>query len=124
MQLGITREHRLDIPQAVALAEMAYSQGNELTPPRQRIAAPAAIVTLSQFLKFKSRDGLEELREYGRMISHSPVSCFQSMVCGELIVSKSPTIPGYLVGLSGTAVGTSPITPRPLLRPLAGLCHA
>jgi hypothetical protein len=30
------------------------------------------------------------------------------MVCGELIVSKSATIPGYLLSLSGTAVGLSP----------------
>ena len=53
----------------------------------------------------KSWDGLEELGEYGRMTSYSPVSYFQSMACGELIVSKSPAIPGGLVWLIGTAVG-------------------
>jgi hypothetical protein len=31
------------------------------------------------------------------------------MVCGELIVSKSATIPGYLLSLSGTAVVRTPM---------------
>ena len=68
------------------------------------IAAPGGIMGLSQLLEFKSWNGLEELGEYGRVISHSPVSCFLSMACGELIVSKSSTTPGYLVWLGGTAV--------------------
>ena len=61
MQLGITGEGGLDITQAVALPEVSDGQGNELAPARQCIAAPSTIMGLSQFLEFKSRNGLEEL---------------------------------------------------------------
>jgi len=74
MQFGIAGEEGLYIAQAVALPEVPDGQGDELAPARQGIAAPGAIMGLSEFLKFKSRNGLEELGEYGRMISHSPVS--------------------------------------------------
>ena len=104
MQFGIAGQRHFDIAQAVALPEMSDDQRDELAPAWQGVAAPGAITSSDEFLEFKSRHGLEELGEYGRIISHSPVSCFRSMVCGELIVSKSATIPGYLLSLSGTAV--------------------
>lgn len=58
---------------------------------------------LDRFLEFKSRYGLEELREYGRMAFYSAILSSQSMV-SSLFASKSPTILDYLLWLTGAAV--------------------
>lgn len=86
-------------------AQLPNRERHKLAPARECVAAALAVMCVGQFLEFKSWDGLEELREYGRMVSHSLVSRFQSMAYGELIVSKSPAIPGYFVLLSGIVVG-------------------
>ena len=39
------------------------------------------------------------------MVGHSPIPRFDSTFCGETIVSKTAQESGYLVELSGTAVG-------------------
>ena len=69
-------------------------------------------VRLGKLLEFKSWYGFQKLSEYDMIVSYSLISLFDSVVCGEFILSKRLTKSGYFHLLSGTAVGLCTPTSR------------
>ena len=105
-------------------AKLSQYQGNELTPARKCVTTALAINLLSQMFEIKSRYDFQDLPKYCMIISHSPFSLFDSMICGESIISKRPTKSGYFYALNGTAVNLTLLVflllVVPTVKPLAG----